>query len=181
MEQLKRYFQRDALARRLGMELAEVSPGRAVTRMQIGQEHFNIFGTAHGGVVFALGDYAFEAACNSHGTVAIALNARILFVKAAGAGPLTAEAVETSCGGKIGTYDIRVSDESGELVALFQGMAYRKRDPIDWNACVRLSRRPKERTRQTRPTHPPCPCECRERPGSPPTPRSPAPRPAVSA
>jgi acyl-CoA thioesterase len=34
----------------------------------------NFHGTAHGGVIFAISDMAFAAACNSHGQVAVALN-----------------------------------------------------------------------------------------------------------
>ena len=134
MGNMKEFFNRDAFARHLGMELLEVGDGRAVTRMDVRAEHCNCHGTAHGGVIFALADFAFEAACNSHGTVAVAINVNISFVKAAGPGPLRAEAAETSRNAKLGTYDIRVTDQAGELVASFQGMAYRKRDPIEWPA-----------------------------------------------
>jgi acyl-CoA thioesterase len=132
MENMKGFFQRDAFAAHLGMELVEISPGQAVTRMQVQDQHCNTFGMAHGAVIFALADFAFEAACNSHGTVAVALNVSISFLKAAGRGPLTARATEVSRGNRIGTYDIRVTDEGGDLVATFQGMAYRKQDPIPW-------------------------------------------------
>jgi acyl-CoA thioesterase len=132
MGNMKEFFNRDAFARHLGMELLEVGDGRAVTRMDVRAEHCNCHGTAHGGVIFALADFAFEAACNSHGTVAVAINVNISFVKAAGPGPLRAEAVESSRNAKLGTYDIRVIDPAGDLVASFQGMAYRKKDPIEW-------------------------------------------------
>lgn len=130
MPDIKSLFDRDALAKHLGMELAELDPGRAVARMTVGEEHLNLFGMAHGGIVFTLADFAFEAACNSHGTVAVALNVNISFLKPAGTGPLTATAEEISCGGRTGTYDIAVTDEGGERVASFHGLAYRKRDPL---------------------------------------------------
>ncbi|MGC9455126.1 MAG: hydroxyphenylacetyl-CoA thioesterase PaaI [Phycisphaerae bacterium] len=130
MDKIKSLFAGDALAAHLGMELLELSPGRSVTRMTVGDEHLNLFGMAHGGIIFTLADFAFEAACNSHGTVAVALNVNISFLAAAGKGTLTATAEEVNCAGRIGTYDIRVTDENGSLVAHFHGMAYRKRDPL---------------------------------------------------
>lgn len=130
MDKIKELFNGDALARHLGMELLELNPGRSVTRMTVGDEHLNLFGMAHGGIIFTLADFAFEAACNSHGTVSVALNVNISYIKPAGPGTLTATAEEISCSGRIGTYDIRVTDGNDSLVAHFHGTAYRKRDPL---------------------------------------------------
>lgn len=130
MEKIKELFVGDSLAAHLGMELLELSPGRSVTRMTVRDEHLNLFGMAHGGVIFTLADFAFEAACNSHGTVSVALNVNISYIKAAGPGALTATAEEVSCSRRIGTYDIRITDENDSLVAHFHGTAYRKPDPL---------------------------------------------------
>ena len=127
---LRRYFAGDALAELLGMELLDVAPGSARVRMDVKPEHLNSFRTAHGGTIFALADYAFEAAANAYGTVAVALNVSISFIKAAGLGELTAEAVEASTGNRVRNYDITIRDAGGETVALFHGMVYRKRDEI---------------------------------------------------
>ena len=62
--------------------------------------------------------------------MAVAINASIWFVKAAKQGTLFAEAKEVSCNPKLATYSIRVTDDSGELVASFEGMVYRKKDQI---------------------------------------------------
>ena len=40
---------------------------------------------------FSLADFTFAVACNSHGTVAVALNVSISFVKAVGSGTLVAQ------------------------------------------------------------------------------------------
>jgi len=92
--------------------------------------HWNAVGIIQGGAIFTLADYAFAAASNSHGTVAVAINANITFMKALSAGRLVAEAREVSKNFKLGTYTVEVKDEQGDLVALFQGMVYRKQDPI---------------------------------------------------
>ncbi len=135
MEHVKSFFRRDRMAAELGMTLAEVTPGGAVATMTVEDRHLNGMGMAHGGAIFTLADFAFAAACNSHGTVAVALNVSISYVKAAGKGAaLTATAEETSRGRRTGTYAIRVADEQDRTVALFHGLAYRKDEQIDWGA-----------------------------------------------
>ena len=57
---------------------------------------------AHGAAVFALADYAFAAASNSHGITAVALNVSISYIKAVECGAkLTATATEISANAKI--------------------------------------------------------------------------------
>ncbi len=130
METVREYFKNDKLAEHLGMEIAEVSPGHAVIRMPIQECHMNSLRMVHGGAIFSIADFAFAVASNSHGTAAVAINANILFMKAARGGVLTATARELSCNPKIATYSIDVTDDSGTLIAVFQGMVYRKKDPI---------------------------------------------------
>ena len=95
MEHVKRYFERDEYAKHLGMELVEVTPGGAVARMEVRPCHQNMHGVVHGGAIFSVADLAFAAACNSHGTVAVALNVSISFLKPGLKGTLTATAKET--------------------------------------------------------------------------------------
>jgi len=120
----------DRFAAHNGMELVEMSPGRAVARMTLQPHHMNGVNTAHGGAIFALGDLAFAAASNSHGTVAMGINVSIQYVKAARGGTLTATAHETSFGPRLATYTVDITDDAGDLVAVFQGMVYRKRDAL---------------------------------------------------
>lgn len=130
MEHIREYLTQDALAAHLGMELVELSPGRALVRMPVRPEHLNAVNVVHGGASFALADFAFAAASNSHGTVAVALTASISYTRA-GTGPeLTAEATEISLGRKTATYLVTVRDAEGKTVALFQGTVYRKSDVI---------------------------------------------------
>jgi acyl-CoA thioesterase len=58
---------------------------------------------------------------------AVAIHCSISFLRRLQA-TLVAEAEEVSCGPKIAAYTIRVSDASGELIAIFEGMAYRKKE-----------------------------------------------------
>ena len=52
-------------------------------------------------------------------------------MKAANSGYLFAEAKEISKNPKISTYTINITDSEGELLAIFQGMAYTKREKIE--------------------------------------------------
>ncbi len=130
MDEWMAYFRRDGLARHLGMELVEVEPGRAVARMAVRDCHLNSFGMVHGGAIFALADYVFAAAANAHGTLAVALHVDISFVRPGGTGTLTAEAVEQNLARTTGHYAVTVCSDEGKTVALFQGLVYRKGDPL---------------------------------------------------
>ena len=127
---LKRFFKNDRFAGHADIELLSVSAGCATARMTLHPHHFNGVGTVHGGAIFTLADFTFAAAANSHGTVAVAINANITFMKAAKAGTLRAEAREMSKNFKIGSYVVEVKDDQGDLVAQFQGLAYRKQDRL---------------------------------------------------
>ncbi len=120
------FFANDAWAQEAGIELMEVSDGRAKVRMRIAGWHLNSHGTVHGGAIFTLADTAFALASNSHGVPAAAINAHISYVKAATTGTLFADAVEFSLNPKIATYTVTVTDDAGEKIAIFQGMVYRK-------------------------------------------------------
>lgn len=130
MQAIWDFFKNDRFAQHSGIELLEIGPGRAKARMTITDAHLNGVDVVHGGAIFTLADLVFAAASNSHGTVAVAINASIWYVKAGKQGTLYAEGVETSRNPKLATYSIEVTDDAGETVALFEGMVYRKKDQI---------------------------------------------------
>jgi len=127
---LQRFFKNDQFAARADIELLTLSPGQARAKMTLHPYHLNGYGTVQGGAIFTLADFAFAAASNSHGTIAVAINVNITFMKATKTGTLWAEAKEMSRNFKLGSYTVEVKDDHGELVALFQGLAYRKSEKI---------------------------------------------------
>ena len=130
MERIREFLAKDRFAQHVGIELLEVGPGRAKARLRITDQHLNGVGIVHGAALFSLADLVFAAASNSHGTVAVAINAHIAFLKATTGGVLVAEGREVSQNPKLATYDVDIRNETGELVASFHGMVYRKKDPI---------------------------------------------------
>jgi len=126
MEHAKQFLNDDKFALHAGIELLEVKSGTAKVRMEVQPFHINGVGLVHGGALFTLADFAFAAAANSHEEVAVAINASISYLKGVKGGTLFAEAEEISNSRKISVYSINLTDEAGQLIATFQGMAYKK-------------------------------------------------------
>ena len=130
VDSIARFFERDRFAKENGIHVLEVRPGFARTQMTVEPRHLNSIGILQGGALFTLADLAFAVASNSHGVVAVACQADITWFKAVQSGRLTATAEEISRTRKLSTCLIRVTDENGELVALFKGVAYVKGTPL---------------------------------------------------
>lgn len=106
------------------LELEGTGEGYARVAMRLTPAMLNGFGTAHGGMIFALADSAFAYACNSRNVKTVAQSGSISFLDAGRAGErLTAEARETAINGRTGIYIITVRGEDGRVVAEMQGLS----------------------------------------------------------
>lgn len=106
----------------MGMELLECAPGRAVMRMAVRELHLNGHKICHGGFIFTLADSTFAFACNSYNKAAVAAGCSIEFLKPGQLGDvLTCEGVEQVLQGRHGVYDMKVTNQRGEVVAVFRG------------------------------------------------------------
>jgi acyl-CoA thioesterase len=131
MKIIKKFFTtEDMYARHSGIELLDVGTGWAKACMKIEPFHLNGAKTVHGGAIFTLADFAFAVASNSHGTLAMGINTNVSFVKAATKGTLHAEAREQSLNPKLASYSVQVTDDEHNVIAIFQGMVYRKKESI---------------------------------------------------
>ena len=128
---IKQFLERDKFARFVGIDLVDVTPGKAVAKMAIQDHHRNGVGTVQGGAIVTLADLAFAAAANSYGTVAVAINITTSFLQPGLSGTLTATAEEVSASPRLATYLVRIQDDAGKIIALFQGTVYRKKEAID--------------------------------------------------
>jgi acyl-CoA thioesterase len=118
-------FKDDHASRMMGIEIVDVAPGRCTARMTVRRDMLNGFGIAHGGLVTTLADSAFAFACNSHNEVTVASGFSVDLVAAGREGDvLTARAAESNKAGRTGVYDIEVTNQRGERVALFRGRSY---------------------------------------------------------
>ena len=119
-------YERDQASQAMGMRLAGVRPGWARVVMRVRADMVNGHGVCHGGLVFALADSAFAFSCNSYDESTVAAAASIDFLAAAHAGDtLTAEATELWRTRRNGIYEITVTNQRGERIALFRGRSYR--------------------------------------------------------
>ncbi|WP_323339641.1 hydroxyphenylacetyl-CoA thioesterase PaaI [Microbacterium enclense] len=115
-------MQRDRASAMLGMVVEHDAPGESRVSMTVRDDMLNGFAITHGGLVFTLADTAFAIACNEDDRVTVAGGADITFLKSTTAGQtLTATAARRARSGRTGLYDIRVTDETGDLVAEVRG------------------------------------------------------------
>ncbi|WP_425059938.1 Acyl-coenzyme A thioesterase PaaI [Sporomusa carbonis] len=129
MKNIKQFLSdNDQFAKHAGIELLEAAEGYAKVKMVIEDYHLNGAKTVHGGAIFTLADFAFAVASNSHGRIAMGINASIAYMKAVDTGVLFAEAREVSLNHKLGHYVVNITDEQNALVAMFQGTVYRKKE-----------------------------------------------------
>jgi len=119
----------DAFSQWLGIEVADIKPGFAKLEMKVRPEMVNGFNVTHGGIAFSLADSALAFAANSYGKVALALENNISFTKKVMPGDyLTAKTEELSRGRRIAVYNISVTNQDEETVALFRGTVFRTQE-----------------------------------------------------
>lgn len=117
---------RDRLIGIFSMVVEDAGPGTARVSMTVRPEFLNAAGLCHGGAIFSLADVAFALACNSHGTMALALETSMNFIRPAPDGEkLTAVATEISLGKTTGLYTVTVTSGGEKPVAFMKATAYR--------------------------------------------------------
>jgi acyl-CoA thioesterase len=117
---------RDSFSRWLGLEVVELAPAHCLCRMSVREEMVNGFGVAHGGIVYSLADSALAFASNTQGRIALSIENGISYPAAVHPGDvLSALASEESASYRLAFYQVRVSNQHGDLVALFRGTVYR--------------------------------------------------------
>jgi acyl-CoA thioesterase len=116
----------DSASNMLGMQLVEVRPGYARLTMRVRADMVNGHRLCHGGLIFTLADSAFAVSCNSHNESTVAAAASIDFLAPAVEGDeLSAQACELWRSGRSGLYEITVTNQRGERIALFRGRSQR--------------------------------------------------------
>ena len=128
-EYIQELFNGCNVGRLLGIEVYEIEEGRAKGKLTIKGEHINVFGNAHGGILFTLADHVGGACGNSLGKVAVLVESSIQYMKGAKEGETVfAEATLIHKGKKIGRIDINIFRENGDLLALMHMVFYMKSD-----------------------------------------------------
>ena len=119
-------FANDQASRGLGMEIVAVGPGYAKITMPVREDMLNGFRICHGGFITTLADSAFAFSCNSYNEQTVASGVSVDFMAPGKPGDLlTAEAKEVFVAGRTGVYDIVVTNQKGDLIAVMRGKSYR--------------------------------------------------------
>lgn len=122
---------RNRFARKLGIVVESISPGSARVVKTVEEDDLNPLNRAHGGVYFAMADAAAGSAMVSRGYAAVTMNATYNFFRSAVEGDvITAEAVEVKAGNTICVYDVRVTDQEGNLLGTGTFTFYRLEEKI---------------------------------------------------
>ena len=117
---------RDEFSRWLGLEVVELAPATCLCRMTVREEMVNGFGVAHGGIAYSLADSALAFASNTHGRVTLSIENGISYPAPARPGDvLSALCTEQSASYRVAFYQVRVTNQRDELVALFRGTVFR--------------------------------------------------------
>lgn len=121
-------YKNDAFSQWLGIEIKMVQKGYCHLEMEVKPEMLNGFSISHGGISYSLADSALAFAANSHGQHALSIETSISHLKAVKAGDtLVAKTTEKSFQARIAIYEVEITNQNEEKVALFKGTVYRKK------------------------------------------------------
>jgi len=126
IKKLEQILKNDRFSNHNDIRLISIGKGEATAEMTVSEIHLNGVDIIQGGALFTLADFAFAAASNSHGRIAVASNASISFFKGVSSGTLTAIAKEHSSGKTLATYTVDIIDEAGTKIVFFTGTAFLK-------------------------------------------------------
>ena len=102
----------------VGIEVTDTREGYARCEMEVLEKHMNPLHTVHGGCLYTLADMAGGTASATYGTIAPTLSGEMHFLNAAsGVRRLIADANVVKCGRTVRVMDIRITDETGRLIA----------------------------------------------------------------
>lgn len=112
----------DRASHAMGIKIISAEVGKCRVEMRIREDMLNGHKTCHGGMMFTLADSAFAFACNSRNQRTVIAAAHMDFLRPAVLNDvLRATAIEHTLGSRLGLYDVTVTNQRGETVALFRG------------------------------------------------------------
>lgn len=117
---------KDAFSLWLGISLVEVRPGYCALQCTIREDMLNGFFIAHGGIAYSVADSALAFASNGHNNQAVSVETSISHTKKLKVGDvITAVCEEKNLSTRFGQYQVTVTNQDNEIVALFTGTVYR--------------------------------------------------------
>ncbi|MBL4802126.1 MAG: hydroxyphenylacetyl-CoA thioesterase PaaI [Emcibacter sp.] len=125
------FNEKRTLDKLLNIEFISIGVGTAAMKMKLTEDMVNVYGSAHGGAVFALADAVFAYACNSQNAVTVASGCSIEYLAPSFPGDtLTAKAEFQGGRGKQGIYDIMITNQNDQLIATFRGKSHTTKEKV---------------------------------------------------
>lgn len=122
----KLMYDRDPYSKWMDLKICDIQPGRCVLSTVIKPQMLNGFDICHGGVTFAIADSAFAFASNSRGIQSLSVETSISHIKKVLLfDTITAIAEEKNLTSKFGHYEVILTNQHNETVAIFHGTVYR--------------------------------------------------------
>ena len=120
----KNMIEKSPVLHHWGIELTEITAGAAMMRMTIRKDMSNLHGQCHGGVLFTMADACFGFAANSYNDRTVAASCDINFLMPAEVDDtITAQAVELWKRRRSSLYDVTLTNQNGDKVAVMRGHA----------------------------------------------------------
>ena len=123
---MKEFLKNDRFAAMAGVELLEVDRGYAKARMLLTPDHMNAVGVCQGGALFTLADLAFAAVANNGVPPTFSVSSNMVFIRSVRSGYVYAEAREVVNHHRLPFIEVSVTDEAGEVLAVYTATGYRK-------------------------------------------------------
>ncbi len=125
IEKIKEKMDKDRFIHLVGIEILEMTPGYAKTRLVIQDKHLNAVDVVQGGAIFTLADYTMALASNTETETALAIETSLSYLRPVRPGSvLYAQSKELSRSKRLISYSIMVQDEKGRDVAFFTGRCF---------------------------------------------------------
>ncbi len=83
---LEETYKTPVLENFLGLEVAEISEGKIIYRMQIIDKHSNMYGFVHGGTLASISDVAMGVSCITLGKRVVTIDMSLSYIKGAPVG-----------------------------------------------------------------------------------------------
>jgi len=130
-EKMQEIIRKNGFAQLIGMELLEVREGFAKGRIRLEDRYTNIYGGMHGGCSYALADTLAGIAASTYGSFVTTIDGKINYLL-----PIRdteyvyCEAQALRQGGKVGVYEAKIANDSGEVLATADFTYYRLKEMI---------------------------------------------------
>jgi acyl-CoA thioesterase len=134
LELVREQFKQDDFAQLMGVELDILTDTTIRMHMLLRPDMLNLYGKAHGGVIFALSDVAFGVLGNTGNNISVAIDCSITYHNAPNPDDLLiVEGELIADSKKIGTYLFTVyteTEDGKKKIATMKGTLYHTGKPI---------------------------------------------------